>query len=94
MDILELPKLNEKFDVIECCGVIHHMNNPSDGLGTLLKVLHPEGMMKLGLYSELARKDIVIAREIISVQRSGTRNEDIRKFRNNVLNGNYQEIKN
>ena len=32
MDILEVSLLEEQFDVIECSGVLHHMNNPSKGL--------------------------------------------------------------
>ena len=27
-DILDLKNLNRKFDIIECAGVLHHMNDP------------------------------------------------------------------
>ena len=39
MDILEVPLLEMKFDIIECGGVLHHMNNPIQGLKALLNVL-------------------------------------------------------
>ncbi len=55
MDILDLPKLNQKFDVIESSGVIHHMHNPSDGLKALSSALKGNGFIKLGLYSQIAR---------------------------------------
>ena len=31
MDILDIEILNEKFDIIECVGVLHHMEHPLDG---------------------------------------------------------------
>ena len=38
MDILDVELLNNKFDIIECCGVLHHMLDPSEGLKALLNV--------------------------------------------------------
>ena len=55
-DILSLKNLNNKFDIVECIGVLHHMERPLDGLKVLLELLKPDGVLKLGLYSELARK--------------------------------------
>ena len=31
-DILKLPDLDTRFDIIECSGVLHHMKNPAKGL--------------------------------------------------------------
>lgn len=62
MDILKVNLLEEEFDIILCSGVLHHMDNPSEGLRMLFKVLKNNGFLKLGLYSELGRKDIVKAR--------------------------------
>ena len=42
-DILSLNKLNKKFDVIECVGVLHHLKNPEDGLRILLDNLETKG---------------------------------------------------
>ena len=64
-DILDLNNLEQKFDVIESVGTLHHMENPTEGLKSLLEVLKPNGVLKLGLYSELARKEIVSLIEII-----------------------------
>ena len=57
-DILDLHKLDKKFDIIECSGVLHHMDKPLDGWKVLESLLKPHGLMRIGLYSELARKDI------------------------------------
>ena len=80
-DILSLNKLNKKFDVIECVGVLHHLKNPEDGLRILLDNLEPNGYLKLGLYSEYARKHIVELREFVKTNNFKSNINDIRKFR-------------
>ena len=85
MDILEINLLKKQFDIIECGGVLHHMDNPSRGLKELLGVLKDNGFLKLGLYSELARKDIEKARNYISNKNLQPTNENIRNFRQKVL---------
>ena len=58
-DILDIELLNKKFDIIESVGVIHHMKNPLEGLKILAKILNEGGLIKLGLYSKLGRKNIL-----------------------------------
>ena len=65
-DILRLGALGERFDLIECSGVLHHMREPTAGWRVLLSLLEPGGFMKLGLYSERARRHIVAAREQVA----------------------------
>ena len=92
MDLLELPNLNQKFDLIECCGVLHHMKVPEEGLSALLKVLNKNGFLKLGLYSELARKDVVEAREIIKAKNINPSQEGIRQFRKEISSGKFPDV--
>jgi len=65
-DLLELGALEERFDLIECSGVLHHMREPLEGWRVLVSLLKSGGFMKLGLYSEVARRNIVAAREVVS----------------------------
>ena len=44
-DILEIDKLEKKFDLIECIGVLHHMEEPEKGLSSLLNILKEGGMI-------------------------------------------------
>ena len=77
-DILQLKDLKRKFDVIESSGVIHHMDDPIAGLRVLHDILEPHGFLKLGLYSETARKGIVKGREFIKSKKFKDTNEDIK----------------
>ena len=92
MDLLELTQLNKKFDLIECSGVLHHMNDPTKGLSNLLDVLEEKGFLKLGFYSKYARKEILKAREIIKEKDIKPSNDEIRSFRNDVLNGEIKRL--
>ena len=92
MDLLELKSLNKRFDLIECSGVLHHMNDPTKGLSNLLDVLEPKGFLKLGLYSKYARKEILKARELIKEKDIKPSVDEIRSFRNDVLNGEIKQL--
>jgi 2-polyprenyl-3-methyl-5-hydroxy-6-metoxy-1,4-benzoquinol methylase len=87
-DILQLKKLNRKFDIIESVGTLHHMKEPLLGLKVLLELLEPHGFLRLGLYSETARKAIVKARELIRKENFKNTNEDIRICRELIMNKN------
>jgi len=91
-DILKLDQLKQEFDIIESTGVLHHMNEPMAGWKVLSDILKPGGLMHLGLYSELARGDIVKARESIALQGIGTSEEEIRKFRWSMIKSNSKEM--
>ena len=84
-DILELSKLNRKFDIIESVGVIHHMQDPLVGLDILLNLLEPHGFLKLGLYSEIARSDVIEARKFIQYNKFGSTIKDIRGVRQFII---------
>ena len=67
-DILKLGDLDERFDVIASTGVLHHMAEPEVGLRALVDLLRPGGFIKLALYSEIARQQVVQLRDIIAEQ--------------------------
>lgn len=58
-DILALAGFERRFDMVDCGGVLHHMREPMAGWRILRNLLKPGGVMKIGLYSELARADFV-----------------------------------
>jgi tetratricopeptide (TPR) repeat protein/2-polyprenyl-3-methyl-5-hydroxy-6-metoxy-1,4-benzoquinol methylase len=80
-DILKLGDIARTFDVIESVGVLHHLAEPFIGWRILLSRLRPGGFMRLGFYSEIARRHVVKAREIIAAQGYASTPDDIRRFR-------------
>ena len=85
-DILDLGKLDRKFDIIESVGVLHHMDEPIAGWKILTDCLEVGGLMLIGLYSELARQSIIVAREEIKQSGIGTSDAAIKSFRIEVIN--------
>ena len=84
-DILQLGALQERFDVVESSGVLHHLADPQKGWRVLLGLLKPGGVMKLGFYSELARRDIVRVREQIAQRGYAATPEGIRQCRQELV---------
>ena len=85
-DIMKLPSIGRTFDVIESSGVLHHLADPFAGWRVLLSMLRPSGIMLLGLYSEIARRDIVAARKFIAERGYRPTADDIRRCRQELLN--------
>ena len=84
-DILKLDSLERRFDLIDVTGVLHHMRDPFEGWRILLSLLRPNGFIHLGLYSELARRDVVAARAFIAERGYASTPADIRRCRQDLL---------
>jgi len=84
-DILNAEALGQRFHVVESSGVLHHMAEPLAGWRALSNCLEARGLMKIGLYSERARAQVVRAREQIRVAGLAPADADIRAFRARVL---------
>ena len=85
-DILELGKLDRRFAIIECGGVLHHLKDPLKGWRVLVGLLEPDGLMKVGLYSTKARRNIQVARDFVREQSFPSTPDGIRKCRRAVIN--------
>jgi len=84
-DILDVGKLNQKFDLINSSGVLHHMADPMAGWKSLLSVLNPGGVMNIGLYSTSARAAVRAAWEDIKKGGYKSDPDGIRRFREDVF---------
>ena len=85
-DILGLKQLGKRFDIIESTGVLHHMDDPLAGWKVLVDRLRPGGLMNIGLYSAIARKNIVEARRQIAEKKYTNSPDDIRRYREEIIN--------
>ena len=93
LDILDANQLQDIFDVIECSGVLHHMQNPGQGLAALNSKLKPGGYFKIGLYSKLARQKVSAARQLIQTLGIQSTPEGIRDFRKQIFADDHHELK-
>ncbi len=84
-DILRLGSLEPRFDVIEAVGILHHLSDPEAGWRRLLPLLHPNGLMYVGLYSEAARRSLAAARALIAERGYRATADDIRAFRQELM---------
>lgn len=64
--LLDLPSMGfEAFDYIDCCGVLHHLAAPEDGLAALSKLLKPGGGIGLMLYAVYGRNGLYPAQDML-----------------------------
>jgi SAM-dependent methyltransferase len=84
-DILKLETTGRSFDRIETVGVLHHLAEPEIGWRVLLSLLRPKGEMRVGLYSEAARRALNDVRARIAERGYRPIADDIRKCRQEIL---------
>jgi SAM-dependent methyltransferase len=70
--LLDLPSLGlGPFDYIDCCGVLHHLEDPAAGLAALKSVLDPAGGIGLMLYGTLGRIGVYHAQAMLKMLGAG-----------------------
>jgi len=84
-DILELGSVEQRFDLIESTGVLHHMRDPVQGWRKLADKLNDDGVMRVALYSQLARRPIDKARALIAERGYAADLPGIRQARRDIL---------
>ncbi|HZP75784.1 MAG TPA: methyltransferase domain-containing protein [Pseudolabrys sp.] len=84
-DILRLGAIGRTFDIIDSVGVLHHMADPVAGWDVLVSLLRPGGLMRVGLYSEIARRGLIAARALIEQRGFASTPEGIRRCRQELF---------
>jgi 2-polyprenyl-3-methyl-5-hydroxy-6-metoxy-1,4-benzoquinol methylase len=84
-DILKLASIGRSFDVIDACGVLHHMADPFEGWRILMTLLRPGGLMHLAFYSNAGRSDVAAAHAFIAERGFGSTPDEIRRCRQELL---------
>lgn len=84
-DILNLSDLKGTYDVIECSGVLHHMDDPAHGWRCLINKLADNGKMHIGLYSELGRSDVIAVKTLIEEHKYEPTHAGITSARNRII---------
>lgn len=85
-DILNVDLFDDPFDIIECVGVLHHMDDPWEGWRRLVEKLRPGGLMRIALYSRTARRSIAsLRRDIQARGLNGGDEQAIRDYRQGIM---------
>ena len=77
MSLLDVRELNETYDFIVCCGVLHHLDDPDEGLRALKNVLRPDGLMSVMVYAPYLRQGIYMLQEAFKLLGLGRSKESI-----------------
>jgi SAM-dependent methyltransferase len=77
LPIENVAELDERFDLIVCTGVLHHLADPDAGLRALRSVLRPEGAMDLMVYATYGRTGIYMLQEYCRRLGIGTSKEEL-----------------
>ncbi len=66
--ILDLPRSGlGPFDYIDCCGVLHHLPNPAEGLAALVSVLAEGGGIGLMVYAPHGRTGVYMLQDALRI---------------------------
>ncbi len=64
--LVDLPHLGlGQFDYIDCCGVLHHLEDPAGGLRLLVDALAPDGGMGVMVYGALGRTGVYPVQDVL-----------------------------
>ena len=70
------------------------MKNPLEGWNILTDILETEGIMKIGLYSKLARKELLEFKKKIDIKYKLRNVKGIKKLRHNIIHNNLIKLPN
>ena len=67
-DLMNLPKMNlGKFDYIVASGVLHHLENPVEGLNILKSMLKDDGCIAIMVYGKYGRTALYMTQELMRI---------------------------
>jgi SAM-dependent methyltransferase len=84
-DIFKIAAIERRFDLINASGVLHHTADPLGAWRELLKLLKPNGVMQVGLYSTYGRRDVLATRALVAERGYQSTVEGIRRCRQDLL---------
>ena len=84
-DIMTIGSIGRDFDYINAGGVLHHMGDPLAGWRELIKLMRPNALMQIGLYSAHARAEINEARKLVAARGYPATADGIRQARQDLF---------
>lgn len=75
LSLYDAQQLPGEFDLINCVGVLHHLDNPIQGIQSLAAKLAPGGLMHIFVYGELGRWEIQLMQKAIALLQGDKRGD-------------------
>lgn len=90
LEIRHLPverveELGERFDLVVCTGVLHHLPEPAAGLEALRRVLEPDGALHLMVYAPYGRTGIYMLQDYARRLGVGTSRDEVQALAETLL---------
>lgn len=67
LSLYDVAQVPGEFDLINCVGVLHHLEDPIKGIQALAAKLAPGGLMHIFVYGELGRWEIQLMQKAIAL---------------------------
>lgn len=64
------------YDYIDCCGVLHHLPDPGEGLAALARLLAPDGGMGVMLYGTYGRTGVYEMQDLLRLMNDAAKPPD------------------
>lgn len=65
--LFDLEEYVGSFDYINCCGVLHHLEDPIAGLECLKKLLQPNGVISIMVYAQIGRTAVYQIQDLLKL---------------------------
>jgi SAM-dependent methyltransferase len=75
LSLYDVEQVPGEFDLINCVGVLHHLDDPIRGIQALAKKLAPGGLMHIFVYGELGRWEIQLMQKAIALIQGNQRGD-------------------
>lgn len=75
LSLYDVEQLPGKFDLINCVGVLHHLDDPIRGIQSLAAKLAPGGVMHIFVYGELGRWEVQLMQKAIALLQGDQRGD-------------------
>lgn len=92
-DLLNYKSNKDKYHIIECSGVLHHIKEYNLALKNLTHMLQVNGLIKIALYSDRAREPVKKIRDLFKRKDTISNKNRIRMIRQAILWSNDLEGK-
>jgi SAM-dependent methyltransferase len=86
LSLIDIDRLGEKFDLIICTGVLHHLENPDEGLRALKKVLNEDGVINIMLYGQYLRSGVYMMQDLFRLLGCDQSQEDVSFVKETINN--------